>query len=447
MKAITFLGASSGIVTGSNYLLTDDDGYGIVLDFGMFQGSDEIDKHNYKPMQFDAREVHSMILTHAHLDHVGRLPLLTRNGFTGKIYATAATKALAEIVMFDSARINSRETEKPLLYTEHDVIDTLHRFETVKYNDEFEIGKSKVIYKNAGHILGSASVEINDGRKKIIFSGDLGNSPQLIEKTTEMFDEGDIVIMESTYGDKSHPSEDPTKTIQEEINMAEDTKATLLIPSFSIERTQVLLHMIAVMKKHGKVGNDTPVFLDSPMAIRATEVYKSFSNLYSEELFKYSQSNNIFDFPGLKITERSSLSKKIAKRQGAKVIIAGSGMMNGGRILHHAKQNLSNSRTRLLIVGFQAENTIGRQIIDGAKAIDIDGREVNMNAHLTELRSMSAHADQPRLMKWLKNIKGTKKVFLTHGEDPQRNVLSEKIKSDLNIEDINLPQLGERFEI
>lgn len=447
MKYLRFFGASSGIVTGSNYLLTDEKGYGIVVDMGMFQGSEEIEKHNYEPLQFDAREVHSMLLTHAHLDHVGRLPMLTRNGFTGKIYATAATKALAEVVLFDSAKINSQDVDRPLLYTEDDVHDTLQKFEIVKIDQEFEIGSAKITYKNAGHILGSASIVVEDAGKRIIFSGDLGNSPQLIEKPTQMIDEGDIVIMESTYGDRNHPEEDPTKIIQQEINIAEEKNSTLLIPSFSIERTQVLLNIIKVMKKQGKVRNDTVVYLDSPMAIRATDIYKNFSNLYSDYLGKIADNSDPFDFPGLKITEQGRDSRKINKRSGTKIIIAGSGMMNGGRILHHAKRWLGNHNTRLLIVGFQAENTIGRQIVEGAKVIEIDDREISVNAHVEELYSMSAHADQSKLMKWLTSINGVKKVFLTHGEDPQRETLKDKIKSELGIEEIELPTLQEGFEI
>lgn len=447
MKAISFFGASSGIVTGSNYLLTDDDGYGIVVDMGMFQGTQEVDKHNYDPLGFDAREVHTMLLTHAHLDHVGRLPMLTRHGFTGKIYATKPTKELAEVVMFDSAKINNLDKHTPTLYTDEDVFNTLERFEVIQYDQEFEIGKNKVVYKDAGHILGSSSIVINDGRKNIVFSGDLGNYPQIIEHSTQFIEKGDIVIMESTYGDKSHPDQDYTKIIQDEINAVEDRKSTLLIPSFAVERTQVILHIIDKLKKENKVHKDTEVFLDSPMAIRATKIYKNNNKFFNEELYKYSQANDVFDFPGLHVVNKAKYSRKIHRMKGAKVIIAGSGMMNGGRILNHAKSFLANPTTRLLMVGYQAEETVGRAILEGAKEVEIDGGVIKMNAHLTTINSMSAHADQPRLMKWLKNIKGANKIFLTHGEDIQREALSEKIKSELNIEDINRPNLGERFEI
>lgn len=445
MREITFLGASSDIVTGSNYIVTDNDGYGIVVDFGMFQGDRHTDQLNYDQLTFNPVDIHSVLLTHAHLDHVGRLPMMTKYGFRGRIYMTAATKALAEVVMLDSAKIAMHDNDKPILYNKEDVYDTLERIDLVSYDEEFELGKVKVKFKDAGHILGSASISLDDGHKKLVFSGDLGNSPEEIVKPTDYFDSADHVVLESTYGDKDHPEDNPDETIQKEINAIEKTNATLLIPSFSIERTQVLLHKIDHMKRDGRVKNETKVYLDSPMAIKATDIYKAFPDLYNQEMKDHVEKDAPFDFPGLRVIERSKDSKRIKNKKEARVIIAGSGMMAGGRILNHAIDFLGNPENRLLIVGFQAEGTYGRKIIEGAKKLKIYGKQVDMRAHLTELYSMSAHAGQSNLMKWVSKLKGAKKVFLTHGEKAQRDTLAQKIKNNLDIKQVEKPMLKQSF--
>ena len=446
MNDLKFLGASSDIVTGSSYLLNTKSG-GLLIDMGMFQGDEELDKLNAKPLTFDPKEVHSVLLTHAHLDHVGRLAMLVKHGFKGKIYMTPATRALAEVVMLDAAKIalNNSE-EKPILYGEEDVFNTMSLIKVIDYHQNFEVDGLKIHFRDAGHILGSASIMI-EGDKKLVFSGDLGNSPDDIVRPTEFFEQADLVVMESTYGDKNHPEDNPDLTIQREINAIEESGSTLLIPSFSIERTQVLLHKINHMKADGLIKRETKVYLDGPMGIKATDIYKAFPDLYNQEMTQHYESGLPFDFPGLHIVEQAKDSKRVKKDNGPKVIIAGSGMMSGGRIMSHAIDFLPDSRNRLLIVGFQAEGTAGRHITEGAKVIKIFDKTVRVNASVTELYSMSAHADQKALMKWLREIKGVQKVFLTHGEKVQRDTLAEKIKNELGLAAVEKPILDQVFNL
>lgn len=444
---IQFFGAA-GTVTGSNFLLSDDKGYGVIVDMGMFQGSEELESLNYQPINFDAREVHSVFLTHAHLDHVGRMPILMKHGFSGKIYMTQATKEIAEVVLRDAAKIMQHDEDKPVLYTEEDVFDFLNLSEVVSYGEVVDVGNTKATFRDAGHILGSASIEMNLASigKKIVFSGDLGNSPEELVRPTELIESSDIVVMESTYGDRNHPTDDPDTTLVKEINEVERTGGALLIPSFSVERTQTLLHKIAHYKLENKVKNGTPVFMDSPMGEKVTEIYKNFPDLFNEDVSDEAKSKDPFSFPNLTIIGDYKGSQKIKGLQGPKVIIAGSGMMNGGRILEHAAHFLPMNTTRLLIVGFQAENTLGREIEEGAKDVNIYGANVKVAATVTSLHSMSAHADQNTLLKWLKHIKNVQKVYLVHGEDEPRAGLKKEIEK-IGINEIYLPGLEEYSEI
>lgn len=444
---IQFFGAA-GTVTGSNYLLSDDRGYGILVDMGMFQGSEELEKLNYKPLSFDAHEVHSIFLTHAHLDHVGRLPIVMKHGFSGKIYMTTPTKELSEVVLRDAAKIMQHDKDKPILYTEEDVFDLLNHTETVSYGEQVDLGDIKAVFRDAGHILGSASIEIHfqDSNKSVVFSGDLGNSPEDLVRPTEFIKQANIVVMESTYGDQNHPTEDPNAVLLHEINEVESSGGTLLIPSFSIERTQTLLHRISHFKDQGHVKSYTPVIMDSPMAQKVTEIYKQFPELFNDSLKGESHANDPFSFPGLRVIDDHKDSLKIEELSGPKVIIAGSGMMNGGRILNHAAFYLPQKTTRLLIVGFQGENTLGRKIEEGVQSVEIDGKIININATINKLHSMSAHADQRGLVEWLRHINGVEQVFLTHGEEHPREVLRDKIH-DLGIKNVYLPEIDEYKEL
>lgn len=444
---IKFLGAA-GTVTGSCYLLTSDSGESILIDCGMFQGNEDLEKLNYLSLDCDCSKISGMVLTHAHLDHCGRLPTLVPQGFSQTIWMTPPTRDLTELSLYDSAKVGKSDTDKKPLYDKNQVAEVVDLFKTVSYEKKFFIGTFGITLRDAGHILGSASVEIIDesakGKtKKVVFSGDLGNSPQDLIKATELIGFADAVVMESTYGDSTHPTDNPSDLIEKEIETIETSSGTLLIPAFSIERSQELLHRISHLKKLGKVKSDTRIFFDSPMAEKATVVFEKYRQFYNNELKHDFANGDPFNFSGLIVIRKPEESKAIKELVGPKVIIAGSGMMTGGRILNHALHYLPIDSTRLLIVGYQGEGTLGRLILEGQKKVIIEGKTIDVRANISQTQAMSSHADQPRLLDWLKQIKGVKKTFLTHGENIPRGVLAEKIKSDLGMSTISLPNLNE----
>ncbi len=446
---IKFLGAA-GTVTGSCYALTSDSGQSILIDCGLFQGTTDIEKHNFEPLEFDVSQAQALVLTHAHLDHCGRLPTLLKQGFQKPVWMTPATRDITEISLYDAAKINAQDHPEHPLYEENDVTEILSLAKTIEYDQQFAIGDFLVTFRDAGHILGSAMLEIIDQSaktemKKVIFSGDLGNTPQDLIQPTAIIDSGDIVVMESTYGDRLHPVEDAAQIVQSEINSIEQSGGTLLIPAFSIERSQELLHMFVHLKKMGKIKDATPIFFDSPMAEKVTQVFELYPHLYNKELSAEAASGTPFHFPGLRVVANQEARAELNDFEGAKVIVAGSGMMNGGRIVSHAQHYLPLPSTRLLFVGYQAEATMGRAILEGQKSVKIKGESVAVNATISQTHSMSSHADQPKLLKWLSQIKGAKRVYITHGEEPSREALAAKIKSELQIADVILPKPNEAF--
>lgn len=436
------------MVTGSCYLLTGAGGEQILVDLGMYQEGDDLSKLNYEALSFDPTKIAGVLVTHAHLDHTGRLPLLVKAGYKGKIYMTRATHMLTALILADAAKVAAEDIEKQPLYTLDDVDNTLQIIEEVAYDNIFTIGSISVVFRDAGHILGSGSIEVSDAKgKKIVFSGDLGNTPEDMIRPTEQVKKAEYVVMESTYGDRLHREEDPSIVLQEEINEIEKSKGVLLIPSFSIERAQELLHRINHLKNNKKIDEGTKVFLDSPMAIRATEIFRRSPELYNRELSKEMRTDDPFGFPGLAMTVSAEESRTILLSPAPKVIISGSGMMHGGRILHHAINYLADPKTRLLLVGYQAPGTPGRALLEGEKRIMIYNQEVIVNAHIREVEAMSCHADQKKLLKWLEHIKDVKQVFLTHGEDGARRVLGEKIKEEIGLKDVVLPVLNQVVEL
>lgn len=447
---IKFLGAV-GTVTGSSYVLTSEGGTSILIDFGIFQGPAEIEKLNYEPVDFDLSKLTAVILTHAHLDHCGRLPLLISNGFKGNIWMTPPTRDLTEITLYDSAKL-AKEDNKQALFNHDLAVATILKFETLDYHTPKRIGDFEINFRDAGHLLGSVTVEVEDGsakdgNKKIVFSGDLGNAIEDLEKDTENIDHSDAVVIESTYGNRLHPNSNPEEDLYKEINEVEKTGGTLLIPAFSLDRTQELLHMIMHLKREGKMKESTPVFLDSPMAEKATRVYVNYPKNFNPHVQNELKIGGVFDFPGLNVVGSGQQSQAIHQIQGTKVIIAGSGMMMGGRIRNHAAFYLPMESTRLFVVGYQAKETLGRLLLEGAKEVDIDGVKVSVKAAISQTESMSSHADQKQLLNWLKQIKGVKKVFVTHGEDNSRTVFSQKIEEELKVKDIVLPIMNQEFVV
>lgn len=444
---LKFLGAAQ-MVTGSSFFLTGNK-TGLMVDYGMFQGKpEEMGLNSVKP-EIDFGKLSAVVLTHAHLDHCGRLPMLVGFGFTGPIFMTEATKALAELVLFDAAKISKEDNLKGILYTDEDVIEVMKQVVLVTYDKPFVVGDFSLTFLDAGHILGSASIvveEVETGNK-IVFSGDLGNTPEPLIAPTETVNEANIAVVESTYGDEIHERRDETDELTAIVNQAEVRKSTVLIPSFSIERSQELLYIFDQLKKSGKIGKELPIFLDSPMAIRATEVFRDFPELYSKALKLQAKTDDPFDFPNLIVCDTIEKSKQIKNHEGAKVIIAGSGMMSGGRVIHHAINFLGDPETQLVFVGYQAEGTLGREILDGKKEVNIWGNRVRVSAEVKEIKTMSSHADQEQVIFWLKKIKGLSKVALIHGEELPRLVLTEKIRQELPGMEVVLPVLDQEISL
>ncbi len=429
-------------MTGSGYILTNDTGQSILIDLGMFQGPPDIDRLNATPLDpTDIKNLSGAILTHAHTDHCGRLPLLTSRGFSGNIYMTAPTYELTKYSLQDSAKIQKSDKAQQL-FTSDDVDSITQTFKILPYGKLLTIGNFSIRFLDAGHIIGSASIEIQADGRTILFSGDLGNSPEMLVQATQSIPRADTVIMESTYGDRNHPAGNPADVVANEIVHIRKSKGTLLIPAFSIERTQELLHIF----NHLNPG--IPVYLDSPMADYATEVYDKYRSLMNDEVAQdYRTEDGPFVFPELVTIKSHGASSKLGTTDGPKVIIAGSGMMTGGRMLTHAKELLPDPSTRLLIVGYQGEGTLGRELQEGSTDVVIQGHHVHVEATITDCQLMSAHADQSQLISWISSIAGVKHLILTHGEDSPRNTLKQLIHTKTDITDIRLPAMGEMVSL
>lgn len=448
---IKFLGAA-GTVTGSSYVLTSGSGQSILIDLGMFLGTPEIDTLNYDPYAYNCADISGVVLTHAHLDHCGRLPILLSNGFSGDIWMTPATRDLTELSLIDSAKIAKNEEKKHVLYDKTLAEQTFTHFKTINYRRPVTLGNFTITFRDAGHILGAASLEIVDNAadssiRKIVFSGDLGNSPEDLLHETELIDQADAVVMESTYGDRLHPQDIPEDALLQEILAVEASGGTLLIPTFALDRTQELLHMIMHLKKDGKMKVTTPVYLDSPMAVSATVIYQKYPELFNDHIHKDIALGDPFRSPDLSSVANRNDSMVLHTQPGAKVILAGSGMMNGGRILGHAAYYLPMPTTRLFFVGYQGEGTLGRSIMEGSKLVDISGITVPINATVSNTQAMSSHADQGQLITWLGHMKHVKNVFLTHGDDVPRQTLAKKITEELGITNVILPSMNQEVGV
>lgn len=447
MVKIKFLGAAS-MVTGSCYFLTGEK-TGLMIDFGMFQGRvEEMGLNSIKP-DMDFGRLTAVMLTHAHLDHCGRLPLLIRYGFRGPIFMTEATKALTELVLFDSAKLAKEEETKVTLYTEEDVEKILKQVQPVEYNKPFMVGEFGITYSDAGHILGSATVFVEEKStgKKVSFSGDLGNTPEPLLAPTHWVGKADVAVVESTYGDEIHESRDEVEELAKIVAEAETEKGTVIIPSFSLQRSQEILYIFDQLKKQRKMAIETPVFLDSPMAIRATEVFREFPELYSRKLQTQVKTDDPFDFPNLVLCDTVEKSRQIKNLIGVKVIVAGSGMMTGGRVLHHVISFLGDPKTQLVFVGYQADGTMGRRIKDGADNVNVWGNIVTVKARIKEIKTMSSHADQVQILTWLGKMEGLSHVILVHGEELPRLVLAEKVRQGFPGVIVDQPMLNDEIEI
>ncbi len=454
---LSFYGGTE-MVSGSNFLLESAPLPGsrkttkIMVDCGLFQGGSFVEKHNLDPLPYNPKEIEAVFVTHAHIDHTGRLPLLYKNGFRGEIFSTQATKDFAEQLLIDSEHLLNKDLEEkhlPPLYDLNDINGTMRLWKKISYHEKFKVKDFEIEFYDAGHILGSAFIAISNNGKTIVFSGDLGNMPAPLVKDTETITKADYVVVESTYGDRVH--EEPAKRKDVLEDLIEDTvksKGTLVIPAFAMERTQELLYELNDLVEHGRIP-PLPVFIDSPLAIRLTSIYKKYSqdpNYFDKEaLTLLRKGDAIFDFPRLKLTLTTEQSKEINNVPPPKVIVAGSGMSNGGRILHHELRYLPDPNSTILFIGYQAKGTLGRQIQDGAKNVRIFGEEVPVRCRAKSISGYSAHADQPLLLKWLSPMKNSlKKIFLIHGDEDQMIPFAQVIEDELAIEAV-MPKKGEKF--
>jgi len=440
---LTFCGAT-GQVTGSCYLL-ESGGHQILIDCGLFQGTNLAERENYEPFPFNASKIEAVFVTHAHLDHTGRLPKLHRDGFKGTIYSTPPTKDCAEFILLDSENLLCREAERaghPSLCTEGTVQDVMRQWETVEYHQPMTQGPFTLTFSNAGHILGSACIKIEAEGKSVVFSGDLGNYPAPI------IESADYCVIESTYGDSVHDSDTKRREALEDV--IEDTVkngGVLMIPAFALERTQELMFYMDQLMTQGRVPR-VPVFIDSPLAIKLSSVYQKYPEYLNPEARSYTHAGaKLFNFPSLKFTLSSEESKAINDVPSPKIILAGSGMSHGGRILHHERRYLSDPKSTILFIGYQAEGSLGRRIMEGAKEVHIFQEPVHVKCKVSVITSYSAHADKPKLLNWLSHMKvGLKRVFVIHGEASVSAHFAATVKSELGLEAV-VPKIGDTVEL
>ena len=435
---ISFHGAARE-VTGSCNLLEIEDKK-ILIDCGMFQGGKTNEEKNKEKFSFDARELDAVIVTHAHLDHVGRLPILIQDGFKGFFYATPATIDLANLILEDAFHIMSYDAIKfgrSVLYDESDIAEVMSRFKPTGYYKEHDLGGVTFKLHDAGHIFGAAFVEITGEGKKIVFSGDIGNVEMPILRETDSIPPGvDYIVCESTYGDRIHETADEREgIIQKAVVKALKKGGVLMIPAFSLERTQELLYYLNELIDRQKKIPRVPIFLDSPLAIKATQVFKKYPEYYDRDAKNlYLKDDDLFNFPGLMMTQSSQESKKINHTPSPKIIIAGSGMMTGGRILHHAIRYLSDRVNTLLIVGYQAYGTLGRDILEGKSPVVVMGERIKVKCRVKAIGALSAHGDQKKLMDWIAGGPNMpRQVFLNHGEPMASENLQKRLVKELDL--------------
>ncbi len=447
---LTFYGATRQ-VTGSNFLL-ESAGQKILIDCGLNQGGSFVEKLNFESFAYNPKEIYAVLVTHPHVDHVGRLPKLYKDGFVGKVYSTPPCRDSAELLLKDSEHILIQEAERfkqPVLYGVREIEELMTRWEGVEYHRQITVGNFKATFYNAGHILGSSFILVEAEGKKIVFSGDLGNSPAPMIGRREDPPAGvDYCLIEGTYGNRTHPPMDGRMGILED--MIEDTVQSggvLMIPAFAMERTQELLFELNDLVENGRIPS-VPIFIDSPLAIKLTEIYKKYYSYFDKETQKLIKSgDSIFNFPGMKMTLSVEESKKINDVPPPKVIIAGAGMSNAGRILHHEQRYLSDPKSTILIVGYQADGSLGRKILDGEKKVRVLGEMVEVRCKVVAATAYSAHADQPQLLEWLTPMReSVKKVFVVHSEEESGKELAQKMRDELAI-DGELPNPGEVVEL
>jgi metallo-beta-lactamase family protein len=456
---ITCLGAA-GHVTGSTFLIDNEKQY--LVDCGLFQGGRQMEALNRQDWGFRPKDISALFLTHAHIDHCGRIPKLVKDGFRGKIYATRPTLELCKILLLDSGHIQEMEaewqtrknrragdTDVEPLYTVDDVEACLPLFEEVTTEQKLKIDPDlQVRFRDAGHILGSSILEIWSGTvpnaHKMVYSGDLGRKDQLIVKDPRAVFNADTLFVESTYGNRNHRSfAESTEELREAILFSYRHQEKVLIPAFAVERTQEILYILGEFFREGKIPT-MPVYLDSPLAIAATEIFRKMKDQFDEDTMAIvKKGHDPFDFPQLVFSRTSQESVAINQKPGPAIVIAGNGMCTAGRIKHHLKHNLWRQGASLVIVGFQAEGTLGRKIVDGAKSVRVFGEPIAVKARVFTIGGFSAHADQADLLDWIGHFENPRmRVFVIHGERSISEAFAAQVHERLGF-DATVPGLGD----
>jgi metallo-beta-lactamase family protein len=462
---VTVHGAGGGEVTGSAYLLQTKTA-NVLIDFGLFQGARKVENHNRIPKKGAFDKLDAVVLTHAHLDHTGRLPLLTRAGYGGPIYATPATIDFTDLILRDSAHLQKSDVERqnrrrqrmgqpPLepLYEQQDMERLRPLYKEMAYNQPTPVAPGiSVRAVEAGHMLGSVSLELtveDDGNKKVVvFSGDLGPRGAPLHRDYVPFQHADFVFMESTYGDHDHRSlKDTAFETREVVKKAVDAGAKILVPVFAIGRTQLMLYLLAGAFQRGTLS-PFPIYIDSPMAIEATKLYGKYAELYDDEALAMKESGELrANLDTAKYSQTADDSRALNDVKGPCLIMAGAGMCNGGRILHHFRHNLAHRGTTVLFVGYQGHGSLGRMIVDGKKSVTIFGEKIPVRASVHTFGGLSGHAGQTDLLRWLESMASSKpRVFLTHGEERGRQPLGKLIQERLQLQ-VDFPALHQTIEI
>jgi metallo-beta-lactamase family protein len=448
---LTFLGAA-GTVTGSKYLI-EAGGLRILVDCGLFQGYKNLRLLNWQPMPFSTKEIDAVVLTHAHIDHSGALPLLVKQDYRGPVYATRATAELCGLLLPDSGHLQEADADfanrhksskhHPALplYTEEDARRALKLFKPLEFDELLTLGPLQLRLRGAGHILGASSVELRQGNHSLLMSGDLGRPDDLMMKPPVPIEHGDTLVIESTYGDRTHDDGDHTGELADVIRRTAARGGMVIVPAFAVGRTQALLHQIWLLKKAKQIP-DLPVFLDSPMAIDTTGIYQHHANEHRLSADDCRHMGTVARF-----CRTPDQSRELNQLTYPAIIISASGMATGGRILHHLKNHLGDHRCSVVFAGFQAGGTRGARLVQGERSIRIFGQDVAVNAEIVSLPGMSAHADAGQIIDWLKTAKRPPQhVYITHGEQDASDALRRRIQRELGWH-ASVPMMGDAIEL